>query len=136
VGPKIRCWNLNDGSTSEWLQLGQSIDRVFPCGDGLIVAGRSLELWRGNGRVWAIPNDGIVVMAPDGRTIARGTGARVDNHGPYENTAVELVDASDGRLMARGALASTPCAVAFTSDSRCLIAGGAEGELRCWRLTV
>jgi WD40 repeat protein len=73
-------------------------------------------------------------LSPDDRLVVNGTGEQVDNHGPYEKTAVEVRDAVSGELLARGKHRTTPYAMAFTADSRSILAGGAEGELRLWRI--
>jgi len=95
---------------------------------------RSIAMWQPGVCLWRWPNDGVCAISADGRLVARGTGDRVDNHGPYENTAIEVIDASTGGIMARGIHHATPYSVSFTADSQSILAGGAEGELRLWAL--
>jgi len=68
----------------------------------------------------------------DCRLVARGSGYQVDNHGPYQDTGVELYDGRTGEMLSAARHRTIPQAMAFTLDGSSFIAGGLEGELRFW----
>ncbi|HLJ48551.1 MAG TPA: hypothetical protein VKU01_21195 [Bryobacteraceae bacterium] len=132
----VRIWRLADGQELDLVRPGAPVREVSISQDGtrLLTSGRRFGVWNltNGSMLWDKANyyaDGAAASA-DGSVVARGVGERVDNHGPYENTGVELYDGSSGELLTSGLHRVTPTAMAFANGT--LIAGGVEGELRFW----
>lgn len=73
-----------------------------------------------------------IAASLDCKLVARGTGYKEDNHGPYVDAGVELYDGGTGELLSYGDHRTPPQAVALTSETT-LASGGPEGDLRFWR---
>lgn len=138
----VRAWSLADGQELDLLPLPPPVQALSVSSDSarLLVAGRRFGVWNLANRspLWDKANDwhNGVAASRDCRLVARGTGERVDNHGPFENTAVELFDGATGELLSVGPHRTPPEAIAFTAGGTSLIAGGLEGELRFWSGTA
>jgi hypothetical protein len=84
--------------------------------------------------VWDRPcsGDHQGAISEDGRFVARGLGYREDNHGPYVDTAVEVIEAATGEIVSVGRHRSPVASLAFAPGN--LLAGDDEGELRFWAI--
>lgn len=138
----IRAWRLSDGQEVEFLRQQAPVQALSVASDGsrLFFAGQRMGVWdlKTRSMLWDMAHtDQIGVAASaDCRVVARGTGYQVDNHAPYENTAVEIYSGDSGELLSRGEHRRPPEAIGFTANGSSLVAGGAEGELRFWSLTA
>jgi WD40 repeat protein len=138
-GRGVRAWRLPDGQEFDLLPRQSAPVRALSVssdGTRLLVAGERFGVWNlTNGSLlWdkQNPYDTGVAASPDFRLVARGTGYRIDNHGPFAETAVELYDGTNGEFLSVGRHRTPPASVAFASNNT-LAAGGLEGELRFWQ---
>ncbi len=132
----IRAWKLPTGEEVEIAgQLRPANEIAFSAdGSRLFYSGGRYGVWAfaQNGSLWDVQNSFAATAASPGlELIARGRGYRVDSHGPYDDTGLELLDGSTGRLLAIARHQTPVLALAFTDDV--IVAGGEQGELRFWR---
>jgi len=137
-GRGVRTWRVSDGQEIDLIRLTTQVRALSVSRDGsrLFTAGTRLGMWRlaDGAMLWDKRNwvQNANAASPDGNLVARGTGYQVDNHGPYEDTAVELFDGATGEFLTMGLHHTTATAIAFTGSGASLIAGGEQGELRFW----
>jgi len=134
----IRAWSLSTGQEVDFVSQFAPVTTLSVSSDGtrLFFGGGRFGVWDLTKRwlLWDKQNSlAATAASPDGGLIARGRGYRVDNHGPYEDTGVELFDGSNGMLISFG-LHQTPVeAISMTQNGTCLIAGGEQDEVRFWK---
>lgn len=133
----IRAWTVSTGQEADTIPQSASVKTISISNDGtrLFFAGGRFGVWDlANGRLlWDKQNSYATAAAsPDCGVVARGRGYRVDKHGPYDDTGLELFDGLTGELISAG-LHQTPVeAISMTSGGTSVIAGGEQGELRFW----
>jgi WD40 repeat protein len=139
----IRVWE-----TSSWQELNLFshqgwVNSVAFSADGkqLLSAGKGTFLWNlGSGaqyqRIGGTETDftHCAIFSPDGRKIALGTGGRSEMGSPYQNCCARLYDHGTGVEIACWRHEYPVKALAFSPDSRLLLAGGERGELRLWEV--
>lgn len=136
----IRLWRVSDGAEVDvapvdaWitaLSVTSDGTRVFAAGG--VVTMRTLPT---NAAVWqfASARDHIAAASADGRSVARGVGEQVDNHGPYEGTAIEIYDGASGALVSSGFHPTTIEAIVYDPSGRSVLSGGVAGELVLWSI--
>jgi hypothetical protein len=134
----IRAWSVATGQEVDFVPQYTPVRTISVSADGtrLFFAGARFGMWNlATGTLlWDKQSPyNTAAASPDCRLIAGGRGYQVDNHGPYEDTAVEVVNGFNGALLSIGMHATAVEAVSITSDESCLVAGGDQGELRFWR---
>jgi len=134
----VRAWNLADGQELDLIPQGGPVRTVSLSQDGtkLFFSGTRFGVWNLTTRsmLWDKINgyETGIVASLDCKLVARGTGYKEDNHGPYVDATVELYDGSTGELLSYGGHRTPPAAVAFSAGTE-LVSGGLEGDLRFWR---
>jgi hypothetical protein len=134
----IRAWSVATGQEVDFLPQYTPVDTISVSTDGtrLFFAGQRFGLWNLTNRtmLWDKQSShNTAAASPDCTLIARGTGYQVDNHGPYEDTGVELFNGANGAVISVGVHSTPVTALSITSDGTRLVAGGEKGELRFWR---
>jgi WD40 repeat protein len=137
----IRAWSLSTGQEVDFVSQPAPVTTLSVSIDGtrLFFAGGRFGMWDLTKRwlLWDKQNSfGPTAASPDCGLIARGRGYRVDNHGPYEDTGVELFDGSNGVLLSIGHHQTAVEVISMTQNGTCLVAGGEQGEVRFWNWRV
>jgi hypothetical protein len=137
-GGGIRVWRAADRQELDLIRHTRAVTMVAVTRDGLrlFAAGDRFGMWSltDGAKLWDKRSfiDNVAAAAPDGRTVALGTGRRQDNHGPYLDTAVELYDGATGEFLSVAELRTTPSALSFVTDDS-FVTGEIEGEVRLWK---
>jgi WD40 repeat protein len=134
----IRAWSLSTAQEVDFVSQLAPVTTLSVSRDGtrLFFGGSRFGIWDLTNRwlLWDKQNSfGATAASPDCGLIGRGRGYRVDNHGPYDDTGVELFDGSNGVLLSIGQHQTPVGAISMTQDGTCLIAGGEQGEVRFWK---
>ncbi|HJZ99431.1 MAG TPA: hypothetical protein VKE70_23130, partial [Candidatus Solibacter sp.] len=103
----IRAWSLSTGQEVDFVSQYAPITELSVSSDGtrLFFGGGRFGVWDLTKRclLWDKRNSFAATAAsPDCGLIARGRGYRIDNHGPYDDTGVELFDGLNGELVSVG----------------------------------
>jgi WD40 repeat protein len=136
----VRAWKLPGAQEVDLIPQAGPVRTISLSQDGtkLFFSGMRFGVWSLTTRsmLWDKINgyDTGFAASPDCKLIARGTGYKEDNHGPYVDAGVELYDGSTGELLSYGDHRTPPAALAFSSATK-LVSGGSEGDLRFWRWT-
>lgn len=134
----VRIWQLGDGREVDLIRHSARVSTLAITRDGrrLMVGGDRFGVWNltDGSRLWDRPGWGgqVAAVSPDGRWVARGTGWRADNHGPYVESSVELYDGASGEFLTLGRQQTPPTALGFAEGGGTLVTGGHAGEVRWW----
>jgi WD40 repeat protein len=78
-----------------------------------------------------------VAVSPDGRRVLTGTGHRwVEGWRQADSYGVHLWDLDSGNVLSRFEVSAPVHTVAFSSDGRSAIAGGEDGLVHTWQLSL
>jgi WD40 repeat protein len=140
--PTIRIWELKTGTELDLVSYRGWVNTVaFLPDNQLLSAGHGVIAWDLNSgqrfREFGGDEVGFVNCAAvtrDGKYVAVGTGGREDVGSPYLNCYVRLFDYATGIEVVRWEHRYPVTAVAFSPDSRHVLAGGEHGELRLWTI--
>lgn len=134
----VRIWQLGDGREVDLIRHSARVSTLAITRDSrrLMVGGDRFGVWNltDGSRLWDRPGWGgqVAAVSPDGRWVARGTGWRADNHGPYVESSVELYDGASGEFLTLGRQQTPPTALGFAEGGGTLVTGGHAGEVRWW----
>jgi hypothetical protein len=133
----IRAWSLATGQETDLFYQSAPITTISVSNDGtrLFFGGGRFGMWdlTTQHRLWDKQNSiAATAVSPECTVVARGRGYRVDNHGPYDDTGVELYDGATGERISQGLHRTPVVSLSMTSHAASLIAGGEKGEVRFW----
>jgi WD40 repeat protein len=139
----IRIWETSSGQELDLFSHQGWVNSLAfsPDGKQLLSAGKGVILWDAASGEQIVRIGGSETdfthcagISPDGRCMALGTGGRFDMGSPYENCFLRLYDIATRTELA-GCKHKYPVrALAFSPDSRFVLAGGEHGELHLWEL--